>query len=116
MNTKAVITGLVGVTMACMAMSSCHWAHAETNNFNSPTGYLFQDYINYPPALRVNAAKVFNSGYYKDTDTYRIIKQAWGSEPAELYRWEVIQSQAKRGSIDLSVRPPVPFTNLLKFD
>lgn len=88
---KSVFAGVLCGTVLLSVMPSL--GHAETvRNFHDPEGRLFQEYQYVPVALRARAKMLLDKGYFMNTEMYRFIKNAYGFQAAEDYRFAWILS------------------------
>lgn len=62
--------------------------HAETfRNFDSLEGRFFEEYQYVPVALRIRAKQLLDKGHFMNTEMYAIMKDAYGLQAADAYRF-----------------------------
>lgn len=83
---KSVIAGVLCGAALLSVMPSLGLAET-VRNFDSPEGRLFEEYKYVPVTRRVRAKMLFDNGRHLNTDLYRIIKNFWGFQAAEDYRY-----------------------------
>lgn len=83
---KSVIAGVLCGTVLLSVMPSLGLAET-VRNFHDPEGRFFQEYQYVPVALRVRAKMLLDKGHFMDTEMYAIMKDGYGLEAADAYRF-----------------------------
>lgn len=83
---KSAIAGVLCGTVLLSVMPSLGLAET-VRNFHDPEGRFFQEYQYVPVALRVRAKMLLDEGRFMDTEMYAIMKDGYGLEAADAYRF-----------------------------
>lgn len=83
---KSVIAGVLCGTVLLSVMPSLGLAET-VRNFHDPEGRFFQEYQYVTVTLRVRAKMLLDKGHFMDTEMYAIMKDGYGLEAADAYRF-----------------------------
>lgn len=83
---KSVFAGVLCGTVLLSVMPSLGLAET-VRNFHDPEGRLFEEYQYVPVALRVRAKMLLDKGHFMNTEMYAIMKDGYGLEAADAYRF-----------------------------
>lgn len=83
---KSVFAGVLCGATLLSGMPSIGLAET-VRNFDSPEGRLFEEYQYVPVALRVRAKVLTDKRHFMDTEMYRIMKDGYGLQAADAYRF-----------------------------
>lgn len=83
---KSAIAGVLCGTVLLSVMPSLGLAET-VKNFHDPEGIFFQEYQYVSVALRVRAKMLLDKGHFMDTEMYAIMKDGYGLQVADAYRF-----------------------------
>lgn len=83
---KSAIAGVLCGTVLLSVMPSLGLAET-VRNFHDPEGIFFQEYQYVSVALRVRAKMLLDKGHFMDTEMYAIMKDGYGLQAADAYRF-----------------------------